>query len=122
MLGDLRIGVVSVVFGGAFFSDVGSLEGFDLAGLYLPSKIGQPRTEVCLHGCLRAGDFGHQGSFLGVGLMKAIKLTACIALGVASLALPGVQAKLSPEGEILIKSPGQLVGYYKRPDATAAAR
>ena len=59
MLGDLRIGVVSVVFGGAFFSDVGSLEGFDLAGLRLPSKMVQPGTEVCLHGCLRAGDFGH---------------------------------------------------------------
>jgi long-subunit acyl-CoA synthetase (AMP-forming) len=27
-----------------------------------------------------------------------------------------VQVKLSEEGEILIKSPGQLVGYYKRPD------
>ncbi len=33
--------------------------------------------------------------------------------------LKGVEAKLSPEGEILIKSPGQLVGYYKRPDLDA---
>jgi len=32
---------------------------------------------------------------------------------------PGVQARISPEGEILIKSPGQLVGYYKRPDLDA---
>ncbi|NDY91059.1 AMP-binding protein [Ideonella livida] len=39
--------------------------------------------------------------------------------GYVGVALAGVQAKLSPEGEILIKSPGQLVGYYKRPDLDA---
>jgi long-chain acyl-CoA synthetase len=33
--------------------------------------------------------------------------------------LPGVQVRLSDEGEVLIKSPGQLVGYYKRPDLDA---
>jgi long-subunit acyl-CoA synthetase (AMP-forming) len=30
-----------------------------------------------------------------------------------------VKVKLSDEGEILVKSPGQLVGYYKRPDLDA---
>ena len=39
--------------------------------------------------------------------------------GYVGVPLPGVQGKLSPEGEILIKSPGQLVGYYKRPDLDA---
>ena len=39
--------------------------------------------------------------------------------GTVGVALPGVQARLSPEGEILIKSPGQLVGYYQRPDLDA---
>jgi long-subunit acyl-CoA synthetase (AMP-forming) len=29
---------------------------------------------------------------------------------------PGVQVRISDEGEILIKSPGQMLGYYKRPD------
>jgi long-chain acyl-CoA synthetase len=33
--------------------------------------------------------------------------------------LAGVQARISPEGEILIKSPGQLVGYYKQPELDA---
>jgi long-chain acyl-CoA synthetase len=33
--------------------------------------------------------------------------------------LPGVQVRISDEGEVLIKSPGQLVGYYKRPDLDA---
>ena len=40
-----------------------------------------------------------------------------------SVGIPGagVQARISPEGEILIKSPGQMVGYYKRPDLDAEA-
>lgn len=33
--------------------------------------------------------------------------------------MDGVKVRLSDEGEILIKSPGQLVGYYKRPDLDA---
>ena len=31
----------------------------------------------------------------------------------------GVQVRISDEHEILIKSPGQMMGYYKRPDLTA---
>ncbi len=36
--------------------------------------------------------------------------------GCVGAPLPGVQVRISDEGEILIKSPGQLVGYYKRAD------
>jgi long-chain acyl-CoA synthetase len=39
--------------------------------------------------------------------------------GYVGIALPGVQVRISEEGEILIKSPGQMVGYYKRPDLDA---
>ena len=39
--------------------------------------------------------------------------------GYVGIANPGVQARISAEGEILIKSPGQMVGYYKRPDLDA---
>ena len=39
--------------------------------------------------------------------------------GCVGTTLPGVQLRFSDEGEILIKSPGQMVGYYKRPELTA---
>ena len=32
---------------------------------------------------------------------------------------PGVEVKISEEGEVLIKSPGKMVGYYKQPDLDA---
>jgi long-chain acyl-CoA synthetase len=39
--------------------------------------------------------------------------------GCVGVPLPGVEVRISDEGEILIKSPGQMVGYYKRPDLDA---
>ena len=33
--------------------------------------------------------------------------------------MPGVDVKISDEGEILIKSPGNMMGYYKQPELTA---
>ena len=39
--------------------------------------------------------------------------------GCVGVALPGVEVRIAEDGEILIKSPGQLVGYYKRPDLDA---
>jgi long-chain acyl-CoA synthetase len=39
--------------------------------------------------------------------------------GYVGVPLPGVEAKLSDEGEILIKSPGQFSGYFKQPELTA---
>ena len=39
--------------------------------------------------------------------------------GYVGVAMAGVQVRISPEGEILIKSPGRLTGYYKRPDLDA---
>ena len=41
--------------------------------------------------------------------------------GYVGVPMPGVQIRISDEGEILIQSPGQMSGYYKRPDLTAAS-
>ena len=41
--------------------------------------------------------------------------------GCVGVPLEGVEVRISDEGEVLIKSPGQFVGYYKRPDLDAEA-
>ncbi|MDE2565018.1 MAG: AMP-binding protein [Burkholderiales bacterium] len=40
-------------------------------------------------------------------------------LGRVGRPLPGVQTRLAEDGEILIRSPGQMLGYYKQPGLTA---
>jgi len=44
-----------------------------------------------------------------------------IRLGTVGTALPGVEVKISEEGEILVKSPYHFSGYYKNPEATEKA-
>jgi long-subunit acyl-CoA synthetase (AMP-forming) len=39
--------------------------------------------------------------------------------GYVGTPMPGVEVRLSEEGEVLLKSPGKMVGYYKRPDLDA---
>jgi len=39
--------------------------------------------------------------------------------GYVGVPLPGVQVRISPEGEILIKSPARLAGYYRQPELDA---
>jgi len=58
-------------------------------------------TETCAYVCLQPD--GHI-KFDSVGLPA-----------------PGVEVKLAPNGEVLVKSASLLKGYYKRPDATAEA-
>ena len=39
--------------------------------------------------------------------------------GYCGVARAGVQVRIAEDGEVLIKSPGQMAGYYKRPDLNA---
>ena len=67
---------------------------------------------------------------VGLNLMEAYGMTEDFAYSHASrmgqaapgcvgTPMPGVEVRLSDEREILIKSPGRMVGYYKRPDLDA---
>ncbi len=67
---------------------------------------------------------------LGLNLLEGYAMSedfACSHSSTAELNLPGyvgvafpdVQVRIGPGSEVLIKSPGQLVGYFKRPDLDA---
>jgi long-chain acyl-CoA synthetase len=42
-----------------------------------------------------------------------------VRVGYVGSPLPGVEQQISEEGEILVKSPGNMTGYYKMPEKTA---
>ena len=44
-----------------------------------------------------------------------------IKVGTVGKAIPDVQLQIAPDGEILAKSPGIMLGYYNKPDATREA-
>lgn len=67
---------------------------------------------------------------LGLNLMEGYAMTEDFAYshvsridaheaGYVGIPYPGVEVKISKEGEVLIKSPGQMIGYYKQPELTA---
>ncbi|MBK6650785.1 MAG: AMP-binding protein [Betaproteobacteria bacterium] len=69
---------------------------------------------------------------LGLNLMEGYAMTEDFAFshtttqtknapGHVGITFPGVERRISDDGEVLIKSPGTLVGYYKRPDLDAEA-
>ena len=67
---------------------------------------------------------------LGLNMVEGYGMTEDFALshrttgelnapGFVGVPAPGVEIRLAEDGEILIKSPGRLAGYYKRPDLDA---
>ena len=69
---------------------------------------------------------------LGLNLLEGYAMTEDFAFSHSTLPgknlpgyvgnpMPGVQVRISDDGEVLIKSPGRLVGYYKQPELDAEA-
>jgi long-chain acyl-CoA synthetase len=50
-----------------------------------------------------------------------VQRDGAVKLDSAGPCIPGVELKISEGGEVLLRSPGVLVGYYKDPEATARA-
>jgi long-chain acyl-CoA synthetase len=78
------------------------------------------------------GELLHWYRRLGLNLIEGYAMTEDFAyshrttqeahlLGHVGVPLAKVQVRIADDGEVLIKSPGQLVGYYKRPDLDAAS-
>jgi long-chain acyl-CoA synthetase len=72
--------------------------------------------------------FAAAGLFIcqGYGLTETCATVSCyeprhFQLGTVGVPLPGIQVKIGDNGEILVKSPGLMRGYYKKPEETAAA-
>lgn len=63
---------------------------------------------------------------IGYGLSETTATVSCFRptgyeIGTVGLPLPGVQVKISDEGEILVKGPTVTPGYFKNPEANAQA-
>jgi long-chain acyl-CoA synthetase len=51
----------------------------------------------------------------------AVNLHAALRFGTVGRALPGVEFRIAPDGEILTRGPNVFVGYWNNPEATRAA-
>jgi long-chain acyl-CoA synthetase len=69
---------------------------------------------------------------LGLNLLEGYAMTEDFAFshlstveksepGYVGVPYPGVEVKISEEGEVLIRSPGKMIGYYKEPELTEQA-
>ena len=70
--------------------------------------------------------FGAAGLLIleGYGLTESsagsfLNRPTAYALGSGGLAMPGTQARIAQDGEILLKGPGVMAGYHNQPEATA---
>ncbi len=96
-------------------------------------KLGLSRAATILCGAAPIGtELLHWFDKLGIKILVAYGMTEdCVynhierpetyRVGSVGMPLPGLQTKISPEGEIRVKSIGNMKGYYKEPGLTAEA-
>ncbi|MDE6303719.1 MAG: long-chain fatty acid--CoA ligase [Paramuribaculum sp.] len=63
---------------------------------------------------------------IGYGLSETTATVTCFPnvdyeIGTVGTVLPGIEVKIGDEGEILVKGPTVMAGYFNKPEATAAA-
>jgi long-chain acyl-CoA synthetase len=104
------------------------------AGVLLPlrHKLGLDRVRYAISGAAPiSGEVIEYFQALGVPLVEGYgqtESTAIIALeppgfgkpGAVGQPVPGLELRIADDGEILAKSPGVMLGYYRDPDATSA--
>jgi long-chain acyl-CoA synthetase len=96
----LGLGRVRVAYTGGEAIDPELLALYRALGINLKQFYGS--TETCFFVCIQAD-----------GRVKSESVGP---------PLPGVELKLSPRGELLVRSPGLFVEYYANPEATQAAK
>jgi long-chain acyl-CoA synthetase len=97
----------------------------------LKKRLGLDRMRIAYSGAAPiAPDILHFFQSIGVALMEGYGQTegtgvACLSrtgrirFGTVGPALPGTEVRIAADGEILVKSPGVFVGYFKNPEASA---
>jgi len=125
------------VFGKVPAKRLDRLLGIPLIGRWVGRKVlrGLGLDKVLVAGCGSAPippDLIQWYRRLGLQLLEGYAMTedfayshtstlAFNAPGYVGIPMPGVEVRLSEEDEVLLKSPGQMVGYYRRPELNAEA-
>jgi long-chain acyl-CoA synthetase len=98
----------------------------------LPPLLGCDRLRFFASGSAALQpDVGHALAAAGIAICEGYGLTECSPvvtandpraprIGTVGRAIPGVELKLGDDGELFVRGPGVMLGYYEQPDETRA--